>query len=162
MTSMCIAAANYLIERTNEYNKGRSCGERIFMTCKRLQKLLYFSDVEHMKANNGLSMFRDDFFAWSSGPVIPSVYNKFSHFQSGTMDPLPGEHTPLTPSMVDALDSIFNKSINIDTCDLVEQSHVPNGPWAKVYNENDLRHEQKISKQEMYSFYKNIEVLTAA
>lgn len=155
MTTMCIAAANYLINRTNEFNKGRQCAERIFMTCKRLQKLLYFSDVEYMRRNDGQSMFEDDFFAWASGPVIPSVYNRFAHFQSGRMEPLTGEYTPLTLKMQEALDEIFERSVFIDTFDLVEESHALNGPWMLVYNQEKSWQEQKISKESIYMFYKN-------
>ena len=97
MTVMCIAAANYLIEKTNEYNKDRDFRNRIRMSGKRLQKLLYFSDIEHMKRYN-ISMLRDEFFAWPSGPVIPSVYMRFIQYQSGEMRPAEGAHTPLTKS----------------------------------------------------------------
>ena len=72
MTNMCISAANYIVERTNSYNETRDFKDQVSLTCKRLQKLLYFSDVEYMCRNGGKSMFNDNYYAWPSGPVIPS------------------------------------------------------------------------------------------
>ena len=155
VTKMCIAAANYLIQKTNAYNSGKAYSERISMTCKRLQKLLYFCEVQFMVNNNGQSMLTDDFYAWPSGPVIPAVYKKFVQFQSGEMYPLDGEHSKLTTQMVKVLDFIFESTTDIDTYDLVEMSHIKNGPWHRVYNESDVNHEQIISKNSMFDFYKS-------
>lgn len=155
MTGMCIAAANYLIERTNEYNNGKSYNCQILMSCKRLQKLLYFSDIIYMKAHNGESMFKDDFYAWPSGPVIPSVYDEFMKYQDGTMLPLEGYHTPNTECMNQALQYVFEQTEDISTETLVELSHKPGGPWSKVYNPNDAMHLQIIPKDYMYDFYQN-------
>ena len=158
MTTMCTAAANYLIRRTNEFNdvKGRAYYDQIVMTCKRLQKLLYFAEIVFMQQNNGERMFDDNFYAWPSGPVIPSVYNLFMQFQDGTMTPIDEEeHTPITEKMRNALDVVFERSVGFDTIDLVDFSHIENGPWANVYTETDINHKQIIDKSEMYSFYKD-------
>ena len=154
LTAMCIAAANYLINKTNEFNKGKKYSERISMTCKRLQKLLYFSEVEYMKTNAGNAMFNDEFHAWPNGPVIPSVYDVFVQFQNGEMHPVPEEgHSQLTKEMEKVLDKIFERTQDIDTVDLVEMSHKCEGPWSKAYVHNDDKHEQIISKNEMLKFY---------
>lgn len=150
---MCVAAANRLVELTNQYNSGKPYGERISMTCKRLQKLLYFSEAEYMKRYNGEAMFTEDFFAWPSGPVIPSVYSKFAQFQNGEMAIVAGEHTPLTTEMIDVLDYVFNTTITIDTLDLVEKSHATDGPWSLVYDANDPKHMQIIDKSSIYKYY---------
>ncbi len=157
MTVMCIAAANYLIEKTNEYNKGRDFRNRIRMSGKRLQKLLYFSDIEYMKKYN-IPMLRDEFFAWPSGPVIPSVYIRFIQYQSGEMRPAEGAHTPLKKEERDILDVIFNATIGMDTSKLVKASHVKGGPWDCVYNESDKDHGQILDKKEMWKFYKDMSV----
>ena len=153
MTKMCIAAANHLVDLTNRYNEGKEYGQRIIMSCKRLQKLLYFSDVTYMLAHGGDSMFTDDFFAWPSGPVIPSVYNKFVQFQTGDMIRVEGSHTPLTDEMKAALEQVFNDTISMSTSELVDQSHREDGPWSVAYNSNDPDHKQVINKIEIYNFY---------
>ena len=157
MTIMCIAAANYLIERTNSYNNSQAnYGNRISMTCKRLQKLLYFSDIEYMKRNNGQSMFNDEYHAWPSGPVIPSVYSRFMKYQDGQMKPIDEEnHSPLTQTMKDSLEYILSNSWDMDTIDLIALSHTQGSPWSRFYNENDPKHEQIIPKEEIYNYYQN-------
>lgn len=161
ISKMCIAAANYLIKQTNDFNKGKKYSERISMTCKRLQKLLYFSEIEYMKTYNGEAMFTDDFHAWPSGPVIPSVYDVFVQYQNGEMRTVDEtNHSNITDNMKAILKKIFEETTNIDTYDLVEYSHISDGPWAKVYDAQDDRHEQVISKQEMIKFYQNRAILS--
>ena len=154
LSEMCIAAANYIIERTNAHNIASS-DSIVLMTCKRLQKLLYFGDIEYMKRNEGRSMFTDEYRAWPSGPVIPSVYHKYMKYQSGQMYPAkePG-HSQLTQSMQDALEYTLNETWEIDTQDLVDISHIEGGPWRRFYNDNDPKHEQIIPKEEIYLFYR--------
>ena len=156
LTAMCIAAANYIIRKTNDFNKGKKYSDRISMTCKRLQKLLYFSEIEYMKQNSGQPMLKENFHAWPSGPVIPSVYDVFVQYQDGEMYPVDeAGHSKITPEMIKALESVFKQTINTDTLELVEFSHIPGGPWATVYNPNDQYHTQIIDKQNVFSFYKN-------
>lgn len=153
LTAMCIEAANYIIKRTNEFNFKRNYSDKISMTCKRLQKLLYFSEVEYMKRHDGEPMFEDNFYAWQSGPVIPSVYDVFVQYQNGEMYPIEeGKHTPITTEMKEVLDYIFEQTIEIDTYDLVDASHIPDGPWYKVY---DANREPIVTKSSMYDFYKD-------
>lgn len=156
LSKMCIAAANYIIKKTNEFNKGKKYSERISMTCKRLQKILYFSEIEYMKTNKGTPMFTDDFHAWPSGPVIPSVYDVFVQYQDGKMYPVDETgHSRITADMEKALDEIFSQTVQIDTLDLVEYSHIPSGPWAKHFDAGDEQHLQIIPKEEIYLFYQN-------
>ena len=153
---MCVSAANYIIEKTNEFNASQEYGNRISITGKRLQKLLYFSDIEFMKRNNGNSMYSDEYYAWPSGPVIPSVYYEFSQYQNGEMCPSEeGSHSPLTRAMIDAIEYVLNQTHGIDTVDLIEFSHIEGGPWRRFYTDNDPNHEQVIPKSTIYSFYKD-------
>lgn len=153
VSSMCIAAANRIIELTNEYNSGKPDDQRIVMTGKRLQKMLYFCEVEHMKASGGQSMFKDEFYAWPSGPVIPSVYYQFMQYQNGTMDVASGSHSALTNTMQKVIDKIFDLTKEKDTVDLVKESHIEGGPWHQIYNEEDDQHNRLIPKDKIYDFY---------
>ena len=100
-------------------------------------------------------MFKDEFHAWPSGPVIPSVYDEFVQFQSGEMLPIAGDKSDrTTPEMDAVLDFVFEKTKEMDTIDIIKKSHEPSGPWEKAYDENDINHRQVISKQSMYEYYK--------
>ena len=153
MTDMCIEAANRLVDLTNRHNENSQYSDRIALSCKRLQKLLYFSEVEYQRRHAGKSMFDDDFYAWPSGPVIPSVYSRFAQFQNGEMTTVEGSHTPLTRDMEEVLDYIFHKTKNISTTSLVNISHEKSGPWDTVYDSSDPQHKQIISKESIYNYY---------
>ena len=157
VTAMCIAVANYLIEKTNEHNEGKTFREKILMSGKRLQKLLYFSDVAYL-VKYGERMIEDDFYAWPSGPVIPSVYKQFIQYQSGDMRPAVCENNNLTKEQRDILDAVFNATVNRKTNDLILASHATDGPWHSIYDDSDLDNPQIISEEAVLKFYKNMEI----
>ena len=151
VTKMCIAAANYIIERVNEYNAGKSLRDQVLMTSKRLQKILFFTDVLYMLENNKKSMFSDDFYAWPSGPVIPSVYEEFMQYQDGEMQPhKEGKLVSLTQEMINTLDRVLRDTMTVDTSELIRVSHTEGGPWHDVFDENNYR---LIKKAKIYNFY---------
>ncbi len=80
---------------------------------------------------------------------------KTAQFQTGKMTIVDGEHTPLTEEMEQVLDYVFNSTIDMDTLDLVEKSHVKDGPWSQVFDANDPKHEQIITKSSIYDYYKS-------
>ena len=151
MTDMCRAIADYIIFKTNEIMEKENIN--INMSCKRLQKILFFSEIEYMKQNNGNALTKDDFYAWPSGPVIPSVYNDYMLFQNGVMFPKGKEYLELSDTIKTVIDKIINSTKNVKNNQLIEISHIENGPWYKHKNDKS-----KISKEEIYNFYKDIEI----
>ncbi len=114
-----------------------------------------------MKSHEGETMFKDEFYAWASGPVIPSVYYEFVQYQTGEMFPVAGNHTPLSKGMKESLSIVFNQTIQIDTYDLVQMTHIKGDPWDKVFRTEGSRRDQIISKKSIYEFYKNRRSITA-
>ena len=53
--------------------------EGVPVTNLRLQKLLYFIQLESYKRNFRL-MFDDDMYAWQFGPVVPDVYYEYNMY----------------------------------------------------------------------------------
>ena len=157
MTAMCIAVANYLIEKTNKYNEGKPFREKILMSGKRLQKLLYFSDVAYL-ITHGERMIQDVFYAWPSGPVIPSVYKKFIQYQSGDMRPAACQNNDLTQEQQDILDMVFDATIGRKTIELIQASHVKDGPWETVYDESDIDHPRIVCEKAVREFYKDMTI----
>ena len=76
------------------------------------------------------------------------------------MTPVAGANSPITPEMMTAIDYIFQKTIDVDTYDLVEMSHIPGGPWERAYNPNDENHGQIIPKNSMFRFYQTRDILS--
>ena len=154
ITTKCRAVANYIIEETNKFNEDKSLREQVIMSGRRLQKLLYFCNIEYMKIHNGKSFFEDDFYAWPSGPVIPNVYRVYIQYQDGKMFPrYEGEIIELTAEEKSIIDKILNQTQELDSIDLINITNINNGPWQKLYNEHDSEHNQTIPKEEIYGFY---------
>ena len=154
VTEMCISAANYIIEKVNEYNKRQTnLRDQIFMSSKRLQKLLFFSNVLYMIENRGDSMIEDDFFAWPSGPVIPSVYDIFMQYQDGDMNPHDIENHTLTDNiMKNVIDRVFADTTALDTKDMINKSHIEGSPWWTIYEKNKCQY-GLIAKNIIYDYY---------
>lgn len=156
MTSKCRAVANYIIDELNKYNTRKQFTERVLLSTKRLQKLLYLCDIEYMKRNYGHPMFEDNFYAWPSGPVIPNVYCFYVQFSNGEMRPsYIGDMITLSKETKTVIDLVLESTNDLYTIDLVNMSSVVGGPWAKVFDPNDHKHEQIISKDDIYNYYLN-------
>lgn len=151
MTNMCLSIADYIINSINNIN-GNNQNGLIKLSCKRLQKIIYFCEVNYMKSNQGKSLISDDFYAWESGPVIPDVYYSYMQFQEGIMYPLENKYLELTEEIRNVLDRTITETINYTTDDLIEFSHIEGGPWDKNKQGNGL-----IPKNEIYDFYEKLE-----
>lgn len=147
---MCLSAANYLINEVNKINQTKSNDKKIVMTSKRLQKMLYFSEIKYMLDNDGDSMFVDEFYAWPSGPVIPAIYQEFMQYQKGEMQPKNLNFKDLTDKMKSALEYVIKNTEKYDTIELVGFSHVENGPWANIYEESK---KNLINKNSIFDYY---------
>ena len=156
LTDACMTAASYIIKRTNDFNLCTDFEHRIFLTVKRLQKLLYFSNIEYMKRFNGRQMFEDTFHAWPSGPVIPAVYHKYLADKQVAEPKLiiESDYGEPTQDMKNALDFILKHTWDLDTLDLIEMSKVEDGPWCRFYNDSDCKHQTIIPHCEIYSYYR--------
>lgn len=66
--------ANYVVNYTKE------CGRHI--SNLKLQKLLYYIQAAFLCERGGDGCFDEPILCWRHGPVIPSVYNRFSQYGS--------------------------------------------------------------------------------
>lgn len=149
MTVMCLAIADYIINSINNMNNKNNNNEKK-LSCKRLQKIIYFCEVNYLKHSNGKSIISDDFYAWESGPVIPDVYYTYMQFQGGFMYPLEDKYLNLNDDDKEVLDKTVKETNNYTTEELIDFSHVKGGPWEKHKEGNGL-----IPKKEIYDFYKD-------
>jgi uncharacterized phage-associated protein len=150
-----IAVANYIVEQIDKYNEVRNSQERIIMSIQRLQKLLYFCDIEDMKRHDGKPLFEEEFNAWPEGPAIPNLYNLFEHYSSGRLGLNWRKATPepIDDDIKSVIDDVLNATQDLDREDLIQLSKITDGPWHNVYRDDDKGHTQIISKEEMYDFY---------
>lgn len=156
LTLKCRAIANYIIEKINEYNKDKPFKEQVFLHDKKLQKLLYFCEIEYMKENNGKTLFDDEYYAWPSGPVIVEIYTQYIQLKDGKMKTAYEKNEPtLSKDIKLIIDKILELTKDLDTIDLVNISKLPDSPYDKVYDGSDIHHNQKISKKDIYLYYKD-------
>lgn len=162
LTKECVAVANYIIIRINEYNSDKKLlREKVLMSTRKLQKLMYFCDAEYMKRNNGITLFPDEYNAWPSGPVIDLVYDYYMQYNDCGMFPRTDlQSVELQEDAKSVIDEVLEKIRDIDSSDLITASCIENGPWHQVFVEEDKLHQQVVSKEEMYSFYKKRDIIT--
>lgn len=152
---MCMREANYIVGKTNERNLEymNETDKMVRMTAKRLQKLLYFSFINYQIKHDGKWMFKDEFYAWDSGPVIPDVYFAFDKYENGNMVPLKSNWLDISEDKRIAIDEVLESTWTASVDELIDESHVKEGPWAMVYDKDDPFHDQEITKDSIRKFY---------
>ncbi len=104
-----------------------------------LQKLLYFSQGWYLALANE-RLIDDEFEAWRYGPVVPGVYHAFKIYLS---NPIPEDHllahhkASLTENENNFLDKIWDVYGKLPPHQLVAISHDKDGPWRKVWDEDN-------------------------
>lgn len=160
ITLKCRSVANYIIEEITKYNEGKSLRDKILLSTKRLQKLVYFCEVEYMKRNHGKSLFEDQYYAWPSGPIIPEIYSVYMQYQDGDMKPnYDSSEKELSCDIKLMIDEILDATKKIDTSDLIKISKVPGGPHEKVFDKNDIQYKTIVSKKSIYDYYAERDLL---
>lgn len=100
----------------------------------KLQKLLYYAQGHHLGAK-GVPLFSEPIRAWSHGPVVQSVYNKFRDFGSADIrlpqdDPF--EWDDIDPETTDFLIRIWNTYAGYGAWQLRNMTHRED-PWRKNF-----------------------------
>lgn len=107
------------------------------MTNMRSNKLLYFSQGWFLQRFNR-TLFDEPIEAWTYGPVIPSMYRKYHNYGKNVITECSAGFTSdrLSPDELQLLLDVYAKYRGCSTSRLVEMSHEPNTPWAKIYADN--------------------------
>ena len=154
LTKKCKSVANYIIENIDKYNEGRSLNEKIFLSTKRLQKLIYFCEVEYMKRNYGKPLLEDNYYAWPNGPAIPGLYYLFMQYADGNIKKTCEKGEPeLSCDVKEIIDDILDATKKLDTVELTNISNVPGGPYDMIFDKNDKEYKQMISKKDICDYY---------
>jgi len=153
ITKKCLAIVYYLEEKMRTYGRISICSdEKRSFDIDKLQRILYFSQIENMK-RTGFPLFKDDFYAWPQGPVIPNlnIGIQFQEFRFGDKERY------VTQEEIDVIDSVFEvtKDININMGEeLFCQTETP---WYKCYcNKGCFK---LINKKELFEYYVDDSVL---
>lgn len=149
----CYAAANRIINRTNAQNVWRyELGKpKVKLTGKRLQKILYLCQLFWYIDHKDTDMFEEDFVAWPNGPAIPEIYDFWSVWQEGDMNPCSFVKHELSKEEANIINIIVDNTIDISTEAIIDYTHTPFGPWEQVYK-SDQRQYKVISKDRMKKY----------
>lgn len=140
----CLAVSDYIIEKVRKDNLGKTLRDTTFIYRKRLQKLLYFSEVIYMLENEGETLFPDEYFIWGSGPVIPGVYK--TYFGEELHPVSNGLENKLTAKEKRAIELVLVMTKGIPTMELIDLSYGP------VFASEDR---YTVSKEKIYDYFLN-------
>ena len=128
------------------------------ITNLKLNKLLYFSNIEYMLNNNGKPLFKEEFEAWRHGPVLKSVYETFCMgIGKATEEKLNLIIDNLKDNKINSINKVLDEKAGLDAFKLVELTHIKNGPWELIYNTNKDKNgicTANIPNKKIYDFYK--------
>ena len=91
-----------------------------FLTLPKLQKLMYFAQARHLALYDE-PLFTGRFEAWSHGPVLRSVHNRFEHFGWRSLDEfvprpeLPAETEKFLKALMDDLGALDARQLEAMT-----------------------------------------------
>jgi uncharacterized phage-associated protein len=103
------------------------------MTNLRLNKLLYFAYGLHL-LRVGQALFDASFEAWSFGPVVPEVYNRYKKFDGSSIDVPEAAYNRdcFSDSEYESLIETARLYGQYSTYKLVSISHEMGGAWANT------------------------------
>lgn len=111
-------------------------GKRAFLTNLKLNKLVYYSQVEALR-DEGSVLFDDPIEAWGYGPVEPSVYHRFSYYgRSRIQEPsvLFGQKIIDDRRAIHFVDKTWEDYGFLTAYDLVNYSHREGSAWKSTYD----------------------------
>lgn len=106
------------------------------LTNLKLQKLLYFAQVEYMKTHQENPLFNDELEAWQYGPVVREIYNAFKQCGAYFITDFDIDYQDfgrVDDKTSEFLDKFFNKYSKFSAWALVDKTHKAGSPWDKVY-----------------------------
>lgn len=124
------------------------------ITPLKLQKLLYFTQGHYM-AKYDKPLFEDDFEAWTHGPVIRTIYNKYRGYGMNSIDePKDFWNNPeLSKEAKEVIEYVLNEYGKYDGKYLEMLTHKEK-PWINHYNSASSFNDEVIPKDEIMLYYK--------
>lgn len=128
--------ASYFIKKANALGDGnKELSGNNDLTNLKLQKILYFAQVEYLQAK-GKKLFDEDIQAWQYGPVVEEVYNWLKGcgaYVITEFDVVLDKTNNLPDDTKKFLDKMWEKYQKYSAWALVEKTHKKGSAWDKVY-----------------------------
>ena len=124
--------ANYIVSYFSTIATNSIEGD---LTNLKLQKLLYYCQLESLKRNNE-PLFNEAIEAWNYGPVIPSVYQEYKKFGRNILETTK-PNLLLNPDEVKVLvDNVIETKGQYTGIALMRMTHEENA-WKKAFKSQD-------------------------
>lgn len=129
-----------------------------------LQKVIFFCHAWNL-VDTGEPLVKNDFEAWEHGPVLQYIYRQFRDFEKSAvrgrakgLNSYTGKQeiisAILPQDILDRIRRVVAFYGRLNPWDLVELTHIKNGPWDKVWNhEGKVNPGMKISNADIINFY---------
>ena len=151
------AIANYFLDLGDE--------ENIEITPMQIQKLVYIAHGYHL-AKTDYPLISDRIEAWQYGPVIPALYDEFSHLGPEPIYERAYEEviaTISTPNPIAEsseteiiLNEVWDEYKRYDALELSTLTHKPNSPWhiTKKRGWNRIKKNPPIDNETINDYYR--------
>lgn len=153
LSKECQLIIKHILRRAYQYNINKHDSEQISITIGRIQRILYFAQIEHIK-HTGNVMFEDDFYALPLGPEIKEVREFYIDYTTGRSDILTFPIGKLDIDKRKIVDIILDNTNEIDTVTLSKYSRTIDNLWINAYRCEDSKNDKLISKREIINYYK--------
>jgi len=123
----------------------------------KLQKLMYYAQAWSL-ALNGYSLFEEDFEAWTHGPVLPTLWQRFKEFDQESIPPRAIiSTTEFSTEDEKLLFDILNSYGDLSAKHLEELTHSET-PWREARGNLpiEVRSTNIISKTTMQAYYRKL------
>lgn len=122
------------------------------LTPLKLQKLVYYAQAWSLALRNK-ALFRDEIEAWTHGPVVRSLWNKYRALRWEAIEP-PKRRPSFDKSTESLLKDVLNSYGNLSAKRLEHLTHSEQ-PWIKARGDLPLEAASKavIEKEDMRRFY---------
>lgn len=122
----------------SKYIVSKCIHERQPVSNLQLQKILYYIQKDFLCRDD--LAFSDDIEAWQFGPVVPNVYYHFCGFGAMPIS-IPYDEVSISGEDACNIDRIVEEKRILDPWDMVEETHKPNGAWARIYQDGRGNHQ---------------------
>jgi uncharacterized phage-associated protein len=153
------AVANFVLDRCSTSNRQ--------VSNLALQKIVFFCHVWSL-VELQRPLIKHKFEAWQLGPVLPYLYRDFKAYDSSPigsrakgLDPNSGQ-ARIVPYAFDKqtaelLEHVIDFYSRVQASDLVDMTHIPGGPWHKVWHHSGTTNPgMRIDDEEIATFYSKV------
>lgn len=125
------------------------CNEKnIELTNLHLQKVLYFLQGRFLR-DFGYPLFADDIQAWNSGPVVPSVFERYCSESAFSTTAGNRCDLPLTSQELAAVRDEIDKISDIPLWSLCKEIKKIDSPWSSAFS---VGRKRTIEKEKIRNF----------